>query len=94
MADRPLVAEVRGVGLFCGFELVKDAKTRELFDPSWKVGELLRNFAHDRGLYLHAISGRMSFMPPLIINEDEILIAAERFRGAQGDAWTVVKRRI
>ncbi len=94
MADHPLVAEVRGVGLFCGFELMKDAKTREPFDPSWKVGELVQNFAHDRGLYLRAIGDRMSFMPPLIINEDEIDIATERFKGALDDAWAVVNTKM
>lgn len=94
MADHPLVAEVRGVGLFCGLELMKDATTREPFDPAWKVGELVQNFAHDRGLYLRAIGDRMSFMPPLIINEDEIDIAADRFAGALDDAWAVVKGRV
>ncbi|UWQ93674.1 aminotransferase class III-fold pyridoxal phosphate-dependent enzyme (plasmid) [Rhodobacteraceae bacterium M382] len=94
MQDHPLVAEVRGVGLFCGFELMKDAKTREPFDPSWKVGELVQNFAHDRGLYLRAIGDRMSFMPPLIINDDEIEIATERFKGALDDAWAVVRGKI
>ncbi|MGB0966926.1 MAG: aminotransferase [Halocynthiibacter sp.] len=94
MQDHPLVAEVRGVGLFCGFELMKDAKTREPFDPSWKVGELVQNFAHDRGLYLRAIGDRMSFMPPLIISEDEIAIATERFKGALDDAWAVVKGKM
>lgn len=94
MSDHPLVAEVRGVGLFCGFELMQDAKTREPFDPSWKVGELVQNFAHDRGLYLRAIGDRMSFMPPLIINEEEIDIAADRFKGALDDAWAVVRARM
>ena len=94
MSDHPLVAEVSGVGLFCGFELMKDAKAREAFDPTWKVGELVQNFAHDRGLYLRAISDRMSFMPPLIINEDEVDIVTERFKGALDDAWGVVRGRI
>lgn len=94
LADHPLVAEVRGTGLFCGFELMKDAVKREPFDPSWKVGELVQNFAHDRGLYLRAIVDRMSFMPPLIINEDEIGIAADRFKGALDDAWAVVRGRV
>lgn len=94
MADHPLVAEVRGVGLFCGFELMKDAQAREPFDPGWKVGELVQNFAHDRGLYLRAIGDRMSFMPPLIINEEEIDVATERFLGAMDDAWEVVRGRV
>ncbi|WP_417586451.1 aminotransferase [Pararhodobacter oceanensis] len=94
MADHPLVAEVRGVGLFCGFELMKDAKTREPFDPKLKVGEMVQNFAHDRGLYLRAIGDRMSFMPPLIINEDEIEIATDRFKAALDDTWAVVRQKI
>jgi len=94
LSDHPLVGEVRGVGLFCGFELMKDARTREPFDPSWKVGELVQNFAHDRGLYLRAIGDRMSFMPPLVIKEDEIEIAADRFQAALDDAWAVVRGRI
>ena len=62
--------------------------------PALKVGELVQNFAHDRGLYLRAIGDRMSFMPPLIINEDEIDIATERFKGALDDAWAVVRTKI
>lgn len=93
MIDHPLVADVRGAGLFCGFELMKDAKAREPFDPSWKVGELVQDFAHDRGLYLRSNGDRMSFMPPLIISEDKIGIAAERFRGAPDHAWAVVRDR-
>jgi 4-aminobutyrate--pyruvate transaminase len=73
---------------------MKDAKTRVPFDPAWKVGELVQNFAHDRGLYLRAIGDRMSFMPPLIINDDEIDIAADRFKGALDDALAVVKARM
>jgi 4-aminobutyrate--pyruvate transaminase len=45
-------------------------------------------------LYLRAIGDRMSFMPPLIINDDEIDIAADRFKGALDDALAVVKARM
>lgn len=94
LQDHPLVAEVRGVGLFCGFELMRDPKARIPFDPAWKVGALVQDFAHDRGLYLRAIGDRISFMPPLIINEEEIDLATERFKGALDDAWAVVKNKI
>jgi 4-aminobutyrate--pyruvate transaminase len=94
LIDHPLVADVRGVGLFCGFELMRDAKGREPFDPKWKVGELVQNAAHDRGLYLRAIGDRISFMPPLIISEGEIEEAVGRFKGALDDAWKVVKEKI
>ncbi|PSM16388.1 aminotransferase [Nitratireductor sp. StC3] len=94
LSDHPLVADVRGVGLFCGFELMRDAVRREPFDPAWKVGELVQNFAHDRGLYLRAIGDRISFMPPLIINEQEIDIAVDRFKLALDDAWNIVREKI
>ena len=90
----PLVAEARGNGLICGFELMKDKAAREPFDPTWKVGEMVQNFAHARGLYLRAIGDRINFMPPLIIEKDQIELGIARFKGALDDAWDVVKARI
>lgn len=94
LSEHPLVGDVRGVGLFCGFELMRDARRREPFDPSWRVGELVQDFAHDRGLYLRAIGDRISFMPPLIISLSEIEDAIGRFKAALNDAWAVVKGRL
>lgn len=94
LTDHPLVGDVRGVGLFCGFELMRDARRREPFAPEWKVGELVQNFAHDRGLYLRAIGDRISFMPPLIISQSEIADAVSRFKGALDDAWGTLKGRL
>ena len=92
--DHPLVAGPRGAGLFCGFELMKDAKVREPFGPSRKLGELVQNFAHDCGLYLRANGDRIGFMPPMIDSEGRIEIATGRFRGALEDAWAVVRVRV
>lgn len=91
LQDHPLVGDVDGVGLFCGIQLVEDKATRRLFDPTRKVGQLVQNFAHDRGLYLRSIPpDRISFMPPLIIDEDEAAEATARLKGALDDAWKVV----
>jgi 4-aminobutyrate--pyruvate transaminase len=88
LLDHPLVGDVRGVGLFCGIQLVADKSTRELFDPALRVGQRVQDFAHDRGLYLRAIApDRISFMPPLVINEEEIAEATHRLAGALDDAW-------
>jgi len=89
LADHPLVGDVRGVGLFCGIQLVEDAPTRTLFDPARGVGRLVQDMAHDRGLYLRAIApDRISFMPPLVIDADEIVEATARLAGALDDAWS------
>ena len=92
LADHPLVGDVRGIGLFCGFELVKDKKTREQFDPALKVGARVQDAAHDQGLYLRSIPpDRISFMPPLIIEEDEIDEAVDRFKDALDQVWQSLK---
>lgn len=92
LLDHPLVGDVRGVGLFCGIQIVKDKKTRELFDPARKVGAMIQDIAHSKGLYLRSIPpDRISFMPPLIINEDEVTEAAGILKAALDAAWTELK---
>ncbi len=89
LMEHPLVGDVRGVGLFCGIQLVRDKKTRTLYDPSLKVGAMVQDLAHEHGLYLRAIApDRISFMPPLIITEDEVVEALAILKLALDDAWS------
>ncbi len=93
LLDHPLVGDVRGVGLFCGIQLVADKGNRELFDPALMVGQRVQDHAHDRGVYLRAITpDRISFMPPLIINEEEIAEATRRLAAALDDTLTELGR--
>ncbi len=93
LLDHPLVGDVRGMGLFCGIQLVKHKPKRELYDPILKVGTLVQDLAHDRGLYLRSIPpDRISFMPPLIINEDEINEAVAILKSALDAAWEQLKK--
>ena len=92
LMEHPLVGDARGIGLFCGIELVKDKTTREQFDPALKIGQRVQDAAHDSGLYLRSIPpDRISFMPPLIIEEDEIAEALKRFRQALDKVWKEVR---
>ena len=93
LEDHPLVGEVRGVGLFCGIELVKDRRSREFWDPAWKVGEMVMHAAHKRGLYMRAIGDRLQLMPPLIISKSEIDELVSIFKSALDDAWLQVSKR-
>ena len=89
LADHPLVGDVRGIGLICGFELVADKATRAQYDPGLKVGPRVQDAAHDRGLYLRSIApDRISFMPPLIIETAEIDEAVDRFKEALDAVWS------
>jgi len=88
LIDHPLVGDVRGIGLICGFELVKDKNTREQYDPALKVGPRVQDAAHDAGLYLRSIApDRISFMPPLIIDEAEVELALARLETALDNVW-------
>lgn len=83
LKEHPLVADVRGIGLFCGLQLMADKAGRIPFEPDWKVGARVQDAAHDRGLYLRSIPpDRISFMPPLIIEEDEIDEATDILKDA------------
>ena len=86
LLEHRLVGDVRGVGLFCGIQLVADKASRQLFDPALRVGQKVQDFAYERGLYLRCIApDRISFMPPLIIESDEIEEAIRRLRAALDD---------
>lgn len=88
LMEHPLVGDARGIGLFCGIELVKDKKTREQFDPELKIGQRVQDAAHAHGLYLRSIPpDRISFMPPLIIRKSEIDEALRILRIALDAVW-------
>ena len=94
LLDHPVIGDVRGVGLFCGLQLVQDKARRQLWDPALKVGQMVQDRAHARGLYLRSIPpDRISFMPPLIIEEDEIAEATAILKAALDDVWNEVRGR-
>ena len=84
--DHPLVGDVRGVGLFAGVELMKDAKARTPWAPEQKVGTMVQDHALRHGLIVRAIGDRIAFTPPLIITEEQIGEMCKRFGQALDDA--------
>ena len=53
----------------------------------------LQDAAHANGLYLRSIPpDRISFMPPLIIDEDEIAEALKRLRKALDSVWNELRQ--
>ncbi len=63
-----IIGDVRGLGLMCAIELVKDRETKE---PAG-LGEQLRQACIQRGLFTRAIGDIFAFAPPLIISEGEV----------------------
>jgi putrescine---pyruvate transaminase len=81
LEGHPLVGEVRGVGLVAAIELVKDKKTRTLFDPTGEAGTICRDHCSQNGLIMRATGDSMIMSPPLIISKDqidELMVIVER----------------
>jgi 4-aminobutyrate--pyruvate transaminase len=90
-ASHPLVGDVRGVGLFCGVELMQDGKARTPWPAERKVGTLVQDLALKHGLIVRAIGDRIAFTPPLIITQDEIAEMCRRFGLALDEAQAAMK---
>jgi len=75
-----IVGDVRGKGLMCGIELVKDKETKEPFAPEMQASLVLQNEALKRGLILYACTGcvegvagdMMLVTPPLITTRQQV----------------------
>jgi len=78
-ASRPLVGEVRGVGLIGAIELVADPASRTPFDPAKKVGARLAELALEQGLIVRAMGDAVAFCPPLIITAAQVDEMFSRF---------------
>ncbi|MCA1554514.1 MAG: aminotransferase class III-fold pyridoxal phosphate-dependent enzyme, partial [Chloroflexi bacterium] len=64
------VGEVRGIGLLCGIEFVKDGGTRE---PDYDLANKVANMTQARGVRARSVTNAtLAFSPPLTINEEEI----------------------
>jgi 4-aminobutyrate aminotransferase len=75
MKTHPMVGDVRGRGLMIGIELVQDKGTRE---PAGAVRNRVETFAFERGLMvLGCGESSIRLCPPLIVTEDEAMVALD-----------------
>jgi adenosylmethionine-8-amino-7-oxononanoate aminotransferase len=67
----PMIGHVRGLGLMCGMELVKDRETRETYPADAELGSRLTSAFQANGLLLRG-SDNMNVAPPLCVTSGEI----------------------
>jgi adenosylmethionine-8-amino-7-oxononanoate aminotransferase len=80
LADLKIVGDIRGIGMFCGIEFVKDKATKQTFKPAQKVNTKIFNAAFKRGLITYPGSGgadgingdHLLICPPFIITKAQI----------------------
>lgn len=79
----PSIGDVRGLGLFCGIELVKNRETREMLVPFAAKGDAAKpmqemmKFAMNEGLYLSFFSNVIRLTPPLNISHADLELGLE-----------------
>ena len=79
-AGHASVGDVRGLGLMCGVEFVKDKTTREPFPPELKVAERIMDACLERGLIVFPGHGTLEgttgdhllIGPPLVIAANQV----------------------
>lgn len=69
MLEFSCVGNVRGHGLLCGVEIVKDKETRE---PDGAKALAIADACLARGLRTRNLGNTLAFSPPLVINADEV----------------------
>ncbi|MFD1195276.1 aspartate aminotransferase family protein [Seohaeicola saemankumensis] len=78
LAEHPHVGEVRGEGMLCAVELVRDRDTRKFFDPSEKVGPRIASALLGHGVIARAMpqGDILGFAPPFCLTRaqaDEVV---------------------
>ncbi|MHC1683021.1 MAG: adenosylmethionine--8-amino-7-oxononanoate transaminase [Clostridiaceae bacterium] len=76
--DSNHIGEVRGIGMIAAIEIVKDIHTKELYSWDMRVGYEIYKIALRKGLLLRPIGNVLYFIPPYIINEEEIKIMVNK----------------
>jgi len=77
LQDHPHIAEIRQTGMILAIEMVKNKQTREAYP--WQERRGLRVYQHalQHGVLLRPLGNVVYFMPPYVINPDEIQLMAE-----------------
>jgi hypothetical protein len=85
----PWVADIRGLGMMWGIEIVKDRETLQPFARAEKVTERIWKALFEEGVIVYksvAMAGTdgdgLVVAPPFVITEEQIHLAADKLAGA------------
>ncbi len=77
LADHPHVAEVRQTGMILAVEMVQDKKTRAPYPWQERRGRTVYKHALSRGALLRPLGDVVYFMPPYVIQPEEVDFLAD-----------------
>jgi adenosylmethionine-8-amino-7-oxononanoate aminotransferase len=77
LLSHPNVAEIRQQGMILAIELAQDANKRKPFPREQRTGLKVYRHALDKGVLLRPLGDVIYFMPPYVLNADEIKLMAQ-----------------
>lgn len=86
LGDHPHVGDIRGLGLMCAVEFVKDRATKEEFDPADGIGPKIHAAGVERGMFSRVRGDVYALAPPIVTEEETI----DRMVEILADATTAV----
>ena len=69
LGDHPNVGEVRGLGMMCAVEFVKDRATKEVFDAADGIGAKVNAQTMERGMFSRVRGDAYYIAPPIVTND-------------------------
>ncbi|QUD89358.1 aminotransferase family protein [Phenylobacterium montanum] len=87
LGDHPHVAEIRGLGLLAGVQLVQDKASRQAFSPEAKIAAKVAGAARRRGVIVRPLPSvdSLALSPPLIVTRADMDRVVEAIGGALGE---------
>jgi adenosylmethionine-8-amino-7-oxononanoate aminotransferase len=82
LGDHPHVGDVRGKGLMCAVDFVKDRDGKTPFAPDEQVGARIHAQAIARGLFSRVRGDTFVLAPPYVIEDDLLERIADVLAGA------------
>lgn len=72
LGDHPHVGDVRGLGLMCGVEYVKDRSTKQAFDAKDGIGAKIHAATVERGMFSRVRGDVYCLAPPIVTSDETI----------------------
>jgi len=72
VGDHPHVGEVRGLGMMCAVEFVKDRATREEFPPAEQIGNKVHAATQERGMFTRLRGDVYCIAPPITSSRETL----------------------